>query len=117
MPVTPSPNTDVTKALFVTGPSGFRPTALALRPWTSELLHGGPVAGLIAREAQRCEPDERLRVARLTVELIRPVGLSPISLEARLIRPGHKVQLVEVAARQDGIKVALGLPCGSGLPP
>jgi hypothetical protein len=42
------------------------------------------------------------------VELIRPVGLAPISFEARLIRPGHKVQLVEVIGRQDGIDVALG---------
>ncbi len=108
MPLTPSPNTDITKALFVAGSSGFHPTAFALGPWTSEHLHGGPVAGLIAREAQRCEPDERLRVARLTVELVRPVGLSLISLEARLIKPGHKVQLVEVIARQDGIEVALG---------
>ena len=106
--MTPSPKVDTTEALFVAEPGGFRPTAFALGPWTPGHLHGGPVVGLIAREAQRCEPDERLRIARLTVELIRPVGLSPISLAARLIRPGRKVQLVEVICRQDGIEVALG---------
>ena len=104
----PSPATDTAKALFVAEPGGFRPTAFALGPWTAEHLHGGPVAGLIAREAERCEPDDALRVARLTVELIRPVSLAPISLEARLLRPGRKVQLVEVIGRQDGIEVALG---------
>jgi hypothetical protein len=108
MPVKPSPATDTAKALFVAEPGGFRPTAFALGPWTAEHLHGGPVAGLIAREAERCEPDDALRVARLTVELIRPVSLAPISLEARLLRPGRKVQLVEVIGRQDGIEVALG---------
>ena len=52
-------------------------------------------------------PTKRLRVARLTVELIRPVSIAaPISLEARLIRPGRKVQIVEVIGRQDGIEVA-----------
>jgi hypothetical protein len=61
-----------------------------------------------AREAQRCEPDARLRVARLTVELIRPVSVAPISLEVRLIGPGRKVQIVEVVVRQDAIEVALG---------
>ena len=66
--------TDITQALFVAEAGGFRPTAFALGPWTPEHLHGGPVAGLIAREAQLCEPDERLRVARLTIELIRPVS-------------------------------------------
>jgi hypothetical protein len=108
MPVMPRRKIDITKALFVAERGGFRPTAFALGPWTPEHLHGGPVAGLIAREAQRCEPDDRLRVARLTIELIRPVSLAPISVEARLIRPGRKVQLVEVIARQDGVEVALG---------
>lgn len=99
---------DAAEALFVAEPGGFRPTSYSLGPWTPEHLHGGPVAALIAREAQLCEPDARLRVARLTVELIRPVTQAPISLESRLIRPGHKVQLVEVTGRQDGIEVALG---------
>lgn len=106
--MTPRPKADTTEALFLAEPGGFRPTAFALGPWTAEHLHGGPVAGLIAREAQRCEADERLRVTRLTVELVRPVSLAPISLEARLIRPGRKVQLVEVIGRQDGIEVVLG---------
>ena len=106
--MTPLANIDFSEALFVAEPGGFRPTEYALGPWTPEHLHGGPVAALIAREAQFCEPDENLRVARLTVELIRPVSLAPISLESRLIRPGRKVQIVEVIARQDGIEVALG---------
>jgi len=98
----------MTRALFVAEPGGFRPTPFALGPWTPEHLHGGPVAALIARESEGCERDERMRVARLTVELIRPVTLAPISVEARLIRPGHKVQLVEVIGRQEGKEVALG---------
>ncbi len=106
--MTPDSKFDIGEALFIAEPAGFRPTTFALGPWTPEHLHGGPVAALIAREAQRCEPDERLRVARLTVELIRPVTLAPIDFEARLVRPGHKVQLVEVIGRQDGIDVALG---------
>ena len=106
--MTPDSNLDAGDALFVAEPDGYRPTAFALGPWTPQHLHGGPVAALIAREAQRCDPDDRLRVARLTVELIRPVTLAPISFESRLVRPGHKVQLVEVIGRQDGIDVALG---------
>jgi acyl-CoA thioesterase len=60
----------------------------------------------LAREAESFAPEESMRVARLTVELMRPVDLGPISLEARLIRPGRKVQIVEVISRQDGIEVA-----------
>jgi hypothetical protein len=106
--LTPLANIDFGEALFVALPGAFRPTEYALGPWTGEHLHGGPVAALIAREAQRCQPDAHLQVARLTIELMRPVSLAPISMEARLIRPGRKVQIVEVVARQDGIEVALG---------
>jgi len=77
-----------------------RPGRWAHRPGSSAMRTRRTLAG---REAHsRADPTGRP---------------SPISLEARLIRPGHKVQLVEVAARQDGIEVALALPCGSGLPP
>jgi hypothetical protein len=99
---------DVAEALFVAEAGGYHPTEFALGPWSSEHLHGGPVAALMAREVERCEPDDRLRVARLTVELMRPVSLAPLSLEARVIRPGRKVRIVEVVARQDGIEVAAG---------
>jgi len=104
--VTPLASSDVTDALFLAEPGGYRPTDFALGPWTPEHLHGGPVAALLAREAQCFEPDESMRVARLTVELMRPVSLAPISIETRLIRPGRKVQIIEVVGRQDGIEVA-----------
>ncbi len=106
--MTIDPKTDDEAALFVQEGDGYRPTSFSLGPWTPQHLHGGPVAALIARESQRCQPDEALTVARLTVELIRPVSLAPIVFEARLIRPGHKIQLVEVLGRQDGVDVALG---------
>jgi hypothetical protein len=40
-------------------------------------------------------PGEGLAVARLTVELLRPVPLEPLHLAAHVVRPGRKVQLVE----------------------
>jgi hypothetical protein len=36
-------------------------------------------------------------VARITVELLRPVPMQPIELRARTLRPGKKVQLVEAS--------------------
>jgi Thioesterase-like superfamily len=95
-------------SLFVAEDDAYRPTQFARGPFAPATVHGGPVAALIAREAELCEPDEDLRVARLTVELVRPVSLSQLQLEARLIRPGRNVQLVEVVARQDEAVVAAG---------
>ncbi len=105
--MTRAQKTDATQALFIPENQGYLPTEYALGPWTPDHLHGGPVAALMARQAERCEPDEGLRIARLTVELMRPVSIAaPITLEARIIRPGSRVQIVEVVSRQDGIEVA-----------
>jgi hypothetical protein len=47
-----------------------------------------------------------VQLARLTVELLRPVPVEPLTVDARLVRPGRKVQLVEVAVRAGELEVA-----------
>lgn len=90
-------------ALFVADGDGFVPTDHSRGPWDSEALHGGPVACLLARAAEEHEadPDSPMRVARMTVELMRPVPVKPLSLVTRTVRPGRKVQLVETSIAAD----------------
>jgi hypothetical protein len=78
-------------ALFEQDGSRFLPTALARGPWTPEALHGGPPAALLARCAERVPGGEGMMVARLTVELLRPVPVSLLSVETLLLRPGRKM--------------------------
>jgi len=52
---------------------------------------------LMAREIERFPADQEMFVTRLTVELLRPVGRSPLAVRSRLVRPGRKVQLVEAS--------------------
>ena len=42
-----------------------------------------------------------MRVARFTFELLRPVPLEPLTVQARVVRPGRRVQLAE-ATLSDG---------------
>ena len=51
----------------------FVPSDFARGPWSPDALHGGPVAALIGRAVEACPSDEPMHVARLTVELLRPV--------------------------------------------
>ena len=89
-------------------PDGDRlvPTALARGPWSPDALHGGPVAALLARAVESCETLVPMRVARLTVELLRPVPLTPLTVSARVVRPGKRVQLVEAAVAAGDTQVA-----------
>ena len=71
------------------------PTELARGPWSPHAQHGGAASSLLAGYLERFDPGPATFPARLTVELMRPVPLSPLRLEARTIRPGKKVQLVQ----------------------
>jgi acyl-coenzyme A thioesterase PaaI-like protein len=87
------------------------PTELSRGPWSLDSLHGGPVAALLARAASAASGAERrgeapLHPARLTVELLRPIPLSPLSVKAAVVRPGRKVELVEASMDADGREVA-----------
>jgi hypothetical protein len=82
------------------------PSALARGPWSPDAQHGGGPAALLARAVERCDPGPANFVARLTVELLRPVPLKPLLVTAHTTRPGKKVQLVAASMVADGVEVA-----------
>ena len=91
-------------ALFVPDGDSLVPTELARGPWSAESLHGGPVAAVVTRATERTMPaDDGLRMVRLTLELLRPVGMAPLRVTGRLSRPGRKVQLVDTLVTQSGV--------------
>jgi hypothetical protein len=72
-------------------------------------LHGGPVAALVIRAAERHQPGADLQPLRLTLELLRPVPLAPLTVHTALQRDGRRVQLVEVTVTAGGTDVARAL--------
>ena len=94
------------QALFVVDGAHFVPTVLCRGPWSPDAQHGGPPAALLGRAVERFEDGDMMQVARLTVELLRPVPLAPLTVATRWARPGRRVQLVEATLRADGAEVA-----------
>jgi hypothetical protein len=82
------------------------PTELARGPWDAGALHGGPTAALLARALERHDPGPASFVARLTVELLRPVPLASLRVVARTARPGRNVQALEGAVFAGETEVA-----------
>jgi hypothetical protein len=105
--------TDQPTSLFVREDGGYRPTRLSGSPWSPEALHGGPPAALLAREIERFEDGASFRVARMTVELLRPVPHERLEISTHLRRPGRNVQLIEATlsshthdvARATGLRI------------
>lgn len=81
--------------LFVSDGDTYMPTEYARSPWGPDSLHGGPPAALMARAVEGHEVDQPMLLARITVEIVRPVPMEPLQLTTRTVRPGKKVQLIE----------------------
>ena len=93
-------------ALFVRDGERFVATPLGRGPWSPNALHGGPPSALLAHLLARHDPGPASFVARLTVELLRPVPIAALQAVARTIRPGKKVQWLEGMLLADGVEVA-----------
>jgi hypothetical protein len=79
----------------------FQATELTRGPWDPDAQHAGPPSALIGRQVEALEDAEEFQVGRLTFEILRPVPIGPLSVEARIVRPGRRVQMVE-ASLSDG---------------
>jgi acyl-Coa thioesterase superfamily protein/acyl-CoA thioesterase superfamily protein len=93
------------------GDGRWRPHEATRGPWNAAHQHGGAPAALIGGLVERAEPGAHLRVARVTVELVRPVPLEELRSEVEIVRPGKRVQLVaaRLYAGEDLVVRALAL--------
>ena len=82
-------------AFYIRHGERFVPTELTRGPWSADAQHAGPPAALLGRAIEALEPVGELAVARVTVEVLRPIPLRALSVEARVVRPGRRVQYAE----------------------
>jgi hypothetical protein len=91
----------VTDAFFRAEGDLYVPTELTRGPWDPDSQHAGPPAGLIGREVERISADGDRHVARITFEILRAVPIAPLRVEARVVRPGRSVELIEATLKDD----------------
>lgn len=89
------------------GPDTFVATELGRGPWDREALHGGPPAALLGRALDLAGGIDDAIVARITVEILRPVPLGRLHVAADVVRPGRNVELVEGTLSDDDGPVTL----------
>jgi hypothetical protein len=83
------------------------PTLMTRGPWDARFQHGGPPAGLLAGAMQRFEGGELYWLARIWIELLRPVPVAPLRLEIAVVQAGRTVQRLEGALIADARTVAV----------
>jgi Thioesterase-like superfamily len=87
----------VPEAFFVRDGDAFVPTSATRGPWDPDAQHAGPPAALLGRAIERCEPRDGLLVGRITCEILGPVPLEPLTVEASVVRPGRSVEMLEAS--------------------
>src|SRR6185312_15086414 len=75
----------------------------AAGPWDPGLQHGSAPASLAVWAAERIPTPAPMRIARVTVDLMRPVPLKVLTLQTEVLREGRKIQLCAVRLRADGV--------------
>ncbi|MCP4968071.1 MAG: thioesterase family protein [bacterium] len=79
---------------FTTGDNvWFEPTAHSRGPWNENACHGGPPTALLVRAMEGLAPGQRL--ARICVELMRPIPMVGFRVQSEVRRPGRSVTYTE----------------------
>lgn len=87
------------EAFYVPDGDRYASTELTRGPWDPGAQHAGPPAALLGREIERLDDGEQFQIGRVTFEIMRAVPIAPLWAEARVVRPGRRVQLVEASLR------------------
>ncbi|HLN77157.1 MAG TPA: thioesterase family protein [Nocardioidaceae bacterium] len=64
-------------------------------PWGPESQHGGPPAALLTRAVEQLDTGAERVVGRVTMELLGPVPVTPLTVASSVVRPGRRVELCE----------------------
>jgi hypothetical protein len=105
-------------------------------PWDPSAQHAGPPAALIGREIERLGggrmaggEDAPAQVGRITYEILRSVPIGRLRVDAEVVRPGRRVEMVgatltgddgEALVRAQGWRLRteeVGFETPSGFPP
>ena len=93
-------------AFYVRDGDRFIPTELTRGPWSADAQHAGPPAALIAREIESLDAPTDLSLARFTLDVLRPVPVEPLRVEARTVRSGRSTQYAEATLSDDAGEIA-----------
>lgn len=80
-------------AFFLPDGSTFVATPLTRGPWDVRFQHGGPPSALLTEALSTHDnPDGDFVLARLWIELLRPVPIAPLTIQVHTERAGRTVQ-------------------------
>ena len=88
----------MTEYLYQRVENTFTPTPVTGSPWHPSLLHGGAVSALFGQIiSEQAELHPAFIVNRVTMNLLRPVPLQPLTVTHQWLREGNRLRLLQVS--------------------
>ncbi|RJF67402.1 thioesterase family protein [Rhodopseudomonas palustris] len=95
-------------AIFRIDGNAIETSGYAAGPWDPTMQHGSPPSALVAHLAEQMPTPSPMHVVRVTVDLLRPVPVGPLTYETEVLREGRKIQLCGVRLKSNGVVVVNG---------
>ena len=89
-------------ALYERDGARFVATELTRGPWSPDHQHAGPPAALLARAIEDASGIAAGQTARLSYDILAPVPIAALDVEARVLRGGRRVEQIEATLGVDG---------------
>ena len=102
---TPQKNPTPMEAVYEIHGSRAETRKHAAGPWDARFQHGSAPSGLLAWAAERLADGAPMRLARLTIELWRPVPIAPLTIRTDVLRAGRKVRVAAFSLLAGEIEV------------
>jgi hypothetical protein len=77
----------------------------AAGPWDSTMQHGSAPAALVTWVAEAIPTSAPMGIVRITIDLLRPVPVAPLTVETEVLREGRKIQLCAIRLLADNVVV------------
>ena len=75
------------------GADRFASTPATAGPWSAQAQHGGPPAALLGRALEDIDEGAPRMIGRVTLDLLGPVPVAPLTVTSSVLRPGRTVSL------------------------
>ncbi len=73
----------------------YKPTKHAQGAWNEHEQHMAPATGVLTVELERFAPQDNMRIARVSLDILGLIPLDDFTITTRSIRPGRTIELIE----------------------
>jgi hypothetical protein len=77
----------------------------AAGPWDATMQHGSAPAALVTWAAEAIPTAVPMQIVRVSIDLMRPVPVAPLSIETEVLREGRKIQLCAIRLLANNVGV------------